>query len=186
MKDGRTRRAFALTIVVMAAAIVLLALVAGKAAAPGSPTFPPVGATTRPAGAAAAATLSVVEAALATEGLQTEVAQRPYRPAEAARLAAAPRVVLRAILTQDPDHGRILIYEFLTPNDATVAATEQAAYVASGVGRVQFATDTQFILRVVGSTVVFYAWVPGSSPDPATSQISLALGTIGLEVRIPG
>ena len=38
--------------------------VAGKASGPGSPTFPPVGASTQPAGAAAAATRSDIAGAL--------------------------------------------------------------------------------------------------------------------------
>jgi hypothetical protein len=184
-RPSPARRAAAIAILVVATVIVLGALVVGKAGAPGSPTFPPAGATTAPAGAAAGATRSVVETALVAKGLQVEVSQTPYRPAEAARLATAPRLVIRAILPTDPDHGRIVIYEFLTPDAASSAAGEQAAYLASGVGRVQFPPDTRFTLRVVGSTVVFFAWSPGSSPDPGTGQISDALSTLGIEVPIP-
>jgi hypothetical protein len=184
-RPSPTRRAAAISIVVIAAVIVLGALVAGRAPMPGSPTFPPAGATTAPAGAAAAGTRSAVEAALAANGLQAEPAQTPYRPAEAARFAAAPRLVIRAILPADPDHGRIVIYEFLTSNDASTAATEQAAYLGSGVGSVQFLPDTQFTLRVFGSTAVFYAWSPGSSTDPGAGQVADALATLGVEIPIP-
>jgi hypothetical protein len=180
-----TRRALALSIVIIGALIVLAALVAGKAAAPGSSTFPPAGATTAPAGAAASATGIQVTEALAAAGIQSEPAKNPYRPAEAARLAAAPRLVIRAILQGDPDHGRIVIYEFLSPNEATDAATEQAAYVGGGVGRVQFTPDSRFEIRVVGSTVVFYAWSPSSSPGPAAGQVADALATLGQDIPIP-
>lgn len=179
------RRALAIALGMVALLIVVAALAAGPVAAPGSPTFPPVGATSAPARAGAAATRSAVAAALAGVGLQAEDVLAPYRPAEGPRLAAAPRIVVRATLPDDPDHGRIVIYEFVTPNDASVAAGDQAAYLASGVGRVQFPPDTRFTIRVVDSTVVFFAWSPGSSLDPRTSQIAEALATLGLEVVVP-
>jgi hypothetical protein len=185
-RASANRRALPIAVIVVVVLVIVAAFVVGKSAAPGSPTFPPVGATTPPAGAAAAATRSDVATALAGVSLQVEDLSTPYRPAESPRLAAAPRLVIRAIIPDDPDHGRIVIYEFLSTADATAAAQEQAAYLASGVGRVQFTPDTQFSLRVVGSTVVFYAWANANSPDPArATAISTALQTVGFGVPVP-
>ena len=164
----------------------IVALVGGAAGRPGEPTFPPVGVTPGPAGSVAAATRGEVTRALATQGLQAEDAARSYRPAEAPEFATAPRLVVRAILPDDPDHGRIVIYEFASPTAATSAATSQAAYLASGVGRVQFPPDSRFVLRVVGATAVFFTWSPAGSPDARTAQIGTALETLGLGVTIPG
>jgi hypothetical protein len=180
------RRALAIAIVAVAVIVIAAAFVAGKAAAPGSPTFPPIGATVQPAGAAAASTRADIAAALQGANLQVEDVATPYRPAEAPRVAAAPRLVIRAIIPGDPDHGRIVIYEFLSTADATTAAQEQATYLASGVGRVQFTPDTQFTLRVDGSTVVFYSWAAANSPDPTrAAAIATALGTVGFGVPVP-
>lgn len=191
MTEGRrrsaNRRALALAIGAVVGLVIVAAFVTGRAGAPGSPTFPPAGATTPPAGAAAASTRSDVAAALASANLQVQDVQAPYRPAESARLATAPRLVIRAVIPNDPDHGRIVIYEFLSTADATTAAQEQAAYLASGVGRVLFTPDTQFRLRVVGSTVVFYAWAPANSPDVArATAVATALESLGFGVPIPG
>jgi hypothetical protein len=185
-RASANRRALAIAIVVVAIVVIAAAFVAGKAAAPGSPTFPPFGATTPPAGAAAASTRSDVAAALSAVGLQVEDVATPFRPAEAPRVAAAPKLVIRAVIPGDPDHGRIVIYEFLSTPDATSAAQEQATYLASGVGRVQFTPDTQFTLRVVGQTVVFYYWAAANSPDPTrAAAVAAVLGTVGFEVAVP-
>jgi hypothetical protein len=185
-RPAANRRALAIAVIVVVILVIVAAFVAGKAGAPGAPTFPPVGATTPPAGAAAAATRGDIAAALAGQNLQLEDLASPYRPAESARFATAPRLVVRAIIPSDPDHGRIVIYEFLSTADATSAAQEQAAYLASGVGRVQFTPDTQFTLRVDGSTVVFYSWAAANSPDPAkAAAVATALGTVGFGVPVP-
>ncbi|MBI2762914.1 MAG: hypothetical protein HYX54_04065 [Chloroflexi bacterium] len=176
-----------MTIVIVAILLIFSGILAGKVAAPGAPTFPPVGASTSPAGAVAQATRAGVVTALSAANLQVEDILAPYRPAEAPRLAAAPRLVVRAVIPADPDHGRIVIYEFRSTADATTAAQEQAAYIASGVGRVQFPTGTQFVLRVVGPTVVFYAWSGSGVPDPTrAAAIATALETQGFGVPIPG
>jgi len=186
-RTSPNRRALGLTIFIVAVLLVFSGILAGKVAAPGAPTFPPVGASPGPAGPAARATRADLVTALGAANLQVEDILAPYRPAESARLAAAPRLVIRAVIPDDPDHGRIVIYEFLTTAEATTAAQEQAAYVSSGVGRVQFPTGTQFVLRVVGPTVVFYAWSGSAVPDPARAEaIATALDTQGFGVPIPG
>lgn len=180
------RRALMFTIGVVVGALVLATLAAGPMAAPGSATFPPLGASPAAAGTAAAATRSSVVSALAAVGLQAEDVSSPYRPAEAARLAGTARIVLRAVIPGDPDHGRILIYEFRSTADATAAAQEQAAYAGSGVGLVQFPPDTHFVIRVVGPTVVFYAWSAANSPDISrAAAVGTALETLGFGVPGP-
>jgi len=180
------RRALMFTIGVVVVALVLATLAAGPVAAPGSATFPPLGASPAAAGAAAAATRSSVVSALAAVGLQAEDVSLPYRPAEAARLAGTARIVLRAVIPGDPDHGRVVIYEFRGTADATAAAQEQAAYVTSGVGLVQFPPDTQFVIRVVGPTVLFHAWSAANSPDISrAAAVGTALETLGFGVPGP-
>ena len=75
---------------------------------------------------------------------------------------------------------------FVDPASARQAAREQAAYVASPVGRVQFPTGTQFTIRQFGSAVVFFSEVPGSSPDDQAPDVAEALRSVGEEVEVPG
>jgi hypothetical protein len=124
--------------------------------------------------------------ALGTVGLQAQDAIHPYRPPEAARFSAAPRTVLQVTLPDDPDHGFVVLYAFSSPTEAEAAANEQAAYIASGPGRVQFGPGTRFALRLVGATVIFFTWSPDNSPDPRTASIDQALSTVGTAVVIPG
>lgn len=184
-RPSANRRALAIAVVAVVSLLIVAALASGAATPSGTPTFPPAGATAGPAGSLAAATTAAVALALAARGLQSEPATRPYRPAEAPQFATAPRAVLRAILPDDPDHGLIVVYEFLGPAAAAEAASEQAAYIASGIGRVQFPPDARFLLRVVGSTAVFFSWSPANSSDPRIESIPVALETVGAGVPIP-
>lgn len=163
----------------------LVALAAVGCAGPTRSTFPPVGATPAPAGDATAAATQKVVAALAAVGLQATVALRAYRPPEGALLAAAPRSVLQVALPDDPSDGFLVIYAFPTEAAAQAAASDAAAYIASGPGRVQFPLDTHFVLRVIDSTVVFFHWSPGTSPDARTRSIEEALTTLGSGVTVP-
>jgi hypothetical protein len=171
-----------------ATALALLATIVVGACAPGTngPTFPPVGSTVAPVGDATAAVRAQVANALAVEGLQVVDAAVAYRPPEGARFAAAPRSVVQVTLPDDPTHGYIVLYAFPTPQAAVEAANDQAAYIASGPGLVQFQVDTQFVLRVSGSNAIFFTWSPENSPDPRTPTIALALSQVGTEVTIPG
>jgi len=179
------RRAVGIAFVAVLAIVVIAALVGG-ATPPAGATFPPAGATTGSAGGSAAVTRGDVVRALAAQGIQVEDLTRPYRPAEGAAFATAPRIVIRAILPDDPDHGLIVIYEFADPAAAWAAAEEQAAYIASGVGRVQFPNDARFVIRVVGSTAVFFNWSPAGSSDARTASIATALESLGQGVTVPG
>jgi hypothetical protein len=165
--------------------IALFALLAGACTALPTTTYPPVGVTAPPAGAAAEATAREAILALGAAGLPTSPADSTYRPPEGPAFAAAPRMVLQARLPDDPDHGFIVVYEFASPAVATAAATEQAAYIASGPGRVQFVPDTRYVLRTLGSTAVFYFWSPGSVTDARAADVATALETLGQAVPIP-
>jgi hypothetical protein len=171
-------------------ALIVLAAVAGAcgvgagSAAPASfpseyfgPSRPPTGAV--------AATRAALQQALGARQLQVTDPQVPFRPPESPRLAAAPRSVVQVVLPQDPAHGFVSIYEFADDAAAADAGREQAAYVASGPGRVQFTTDTQFVVRQLGPTIVFFAWSPDTSPDPATPKIPEALETVGVGIPVP-
>ena len=87
----------------------------------------------------------------------------------------------------DPARGRTRPgdLEFASPAAAAAAAAEQATYVASGVGRVQFPPDSRFSIRVVGATAVFFTWSPANSPDARIESIPAALESIGTAVPIP-
>lgn len=184
-QPSRNRRALSISILVVVGMLVVAALASGKGAPAGSATFPPAGVTAGPAGDVVGATRGDVIRALAAQGIQAEDAVTPYRPAEAPGFASAPRILVHAILAADVQGGLILIYEFASPGAATAAATEQAAYIASGIGRVQFPTDSRFVIRVVGSTVVFFTWSSSSSPDSGTAAIADALTTLGVGVPVP-
>ena len=123
--------------------------------------------------------------ALETAGLVVADPRVPYRPAESASFASAPRVVLQVQLAADLTHGFLSVYEFPSAAAATDAAREQAAYVASGTGRIQFPAGTRFILRQLGAAVVFYAWSPSVMTDPQAPDVEAALALIGTEIAIP-
>jgi hypothetical protein len=132
----------------------------------------------------AGSTMAAVTGALAAVGLQTVPTSPPYRPPEGPLLASAPRSTVQATLPDDPGHGFIVIYALPAPAAAQAAAEDQAAYIASGIGRVQFSPDAHFVLRVLGSAVVFFWWSPGASRDSRTSLIEEALGTVGSGVEV--
>jgi hypothetical protein len=147
-------------------------------------TFPPPGSSPAPAGDQTAATVTAVTGALAAVGLPAIDANRQYRPPEGPLLAAAPRSVVQATLPDDPAHGFVVIYAFDSAVAARAAADDQAAYIESGIGRVQFAPDAHFVLRVLGSTVIFFWWSPGAALDARTHSIEDALSTVGEPVEV--
>ena len=143
-------------------------------------TFPPAsvgpGATVTPA---VAQTRTAIAAALAPFSLQLKDAERPYRPAESARLASAPRAVFQVVLPTDLDGGQIVVYEFRDAGAAVDAGNELAGYLGTGAGRIQFVPDAQHAIRQVGTTLIFYTWAPSTSPDPGSKTIAEALATLG-------
>jgi hypothetical protein len=174
-----------LTLATIAIAIVAAGCGIG-ASTTGSASFPvesigPSAATT----GAVTETRAAIVAALAAKSLQLADPKVPFRPPESPRLAAAPRAVYQVVLPADPSHGFISVYEFPDPAAAATAAQEQAAYVGSGPGRVQFPPDARFVVRQLGTTVVFFSWSPENSPDPRTADIQPLLETIGSAIAVP-
>jgi hypothetical protein len=103
----------------------------------------------------------------------------PYRPAEAEALARAPREVYQVTLPAEPDGGFIVVYRFDGSTQAAEAAAQQRNYLASGPGRVQTPLGTEHVIRHVGSSVIYYQWLPAAAVDPATPRIAEALQELG-------
>ena len=68
---------------------------------------------------------------------------------------------------------------------AAEAAADQAAYLATGPARVQSPFGTRHVMRLVGSTVVLYSWVPEGATDDRQPRIQEGLETLGVGVPIP-
>ena len=78
------------------------------------------------------------------------------------------------------------MYDLEDAGRAAAAAEDQAAYLASGPGRVQYPDATTHILRRLDSTVIFYSWAPEAATDPAAPDVAAAIETVGQAVTIPG
>ncbi len=123
--------------------------------------------------------------ALGMHGLVLTDTQAPVRPAELALLTAAPRAVYQVTLPKDPTRGFIVVYEFVDPAHAALAAAEEQAYLATGPGRVQTPQGTVTVIRQVGSTIVLYPWLPGAALDPTAPDIQTSLQTVGEGYPVP-
>ena len=142
--------------------------------------------TARPtASTAVQTTLVQLDGALRANGLVLQSTLTAIRPAEPPSFAGVARWPFLAVLPEDPAGGYFVIYEFPDVTLAVDGGRDLAAYITSGPGRVQFPPDVRFVLRQVGSTLVFYAWSPASSPDPRTPDVAIALESVGSEVPIP-
>jgi hypothetical protein len=170
----------------LALAVALALIVGGCGIAAHQAPLPTTAATPVPSlSAVLGACRTKLEATLRAGQLALIDAQVPFRPAESPSVTAAPRLVTQVVLPQDPAGGFIVLYEFPDASAAYAAAREQAAYLATGPGRVQFVPDAQHILRADGSCIVFYSWSPANSPDPASAAIPTVLGTFaeGIPIR---
>jgi hypothetical protein len=157
----------------------LIASIVGCATEPRTTYGPPGG----PAGALTDATEAVVTTALAGVGLPAAEAQLPYRPTEGALLANAPRTVIQATLPEDPNGGFVVIYALQSPQAADAAAAEQAELIARNRGGM-FPRSARFSIRVAGTSVVYFEWVPETAIDPRTRSIEEALLSVGSEVPV--
>lgn len=167
----------------VAVAVVALVLVGCRAAATRPPEPDP---TPRPTiSPTVAATQVQLDGALRARGLVLQPTDLTVRPGEPPSFSAVPRTAFRAILPEDPEGELIVVYELPDPGAAATAATELAAHITSGPGRVEYPSDVRFVLRQAGSTLVFFPWSPGSSPDPRTPDVAAAVATVGTEVPIP-
>lgn len=121
-----------------------------------------------------------VVAALGAASIEVQDAKVAYRPAEGALMREAPRTVIQAVIPAAPDGGFIVLYGFADPAAAIRGASDDATYIASGPGRVQFPNDARFTIRQLGSVVVFHAYSPAVSPAPQVeAAIATALATVG-------
>jgi hypothetical protein len=163
----------------LAALVAVVLAVAACATEPRSTFVAPGG----PAGSLTDATEAQVIAALAAVGLQAGEAQTPYLPPEAALFANAPRTVLQATLPDDPTGGFLVIYALPSAEAAEAAAEDQAEYIGKNRGGI-FSFAGRYVIRVVGSNVVFFMWIPDTAIDPGTVKIEEALLSVGTEVPI--
>jgi hypothetical protein len=184
---ARVTRAGRAPVVALIGPLVAALVVAGCWGAGLQPVSAPTGVTPSPSVSAALETSRLqIEGALKAGGISLVPATDQYRPAESASLATAPRLVLVATLPDDPEQGRIVVYDLGDPQRAYEAAHEMAAYIATGPGRVQLPPDARVSLRLLGQTVILTVWSPSRAADPAAGERMLViLGGVGETVPIP-
>ncbi len=136
-------------------------------------------ATMAPTGQAAQYTHDLVTMTLTDAGFQVIDPQTPYRPGESPALIDVPRRVVQAVLQSDPDKGYVVIYELPSNGEADQVGKDFVSYLASGTGAIQYPRDEQFVVRRVGSTLVFFSYSPLVSPDPEMARLASTLATIG-------
>jgi len=169
----------------LAAAALLIAGCGLGATGPAPSVLVPSVGPSATAGAAAAQTRGVIADALKSVAVQFGDATQPYQPAESNRLRDAPRAVYQVVLPDQPDAGYIVVYEFPDPASAVDAGNEEAGYLGTGNGRVQFPLGTQHVLRQVGTTLILYSWLPAASSDPTAGNVADALDTLGIGFTVP-
>ena len=140
---------------------------------------------TRTVGPAAAQTRLELVRVLGERNLQLRDTETPFRPPEDMKFTTTPRAIYQVVLPSAPTEGFIVVYEFPDATAAAEAAADQAAYLASGPARVQAPVGTRHVMRLVGSTVVLYSWVPEGASDERQQDIQPALETLGIGVPIP-
>ena len=183
---ARLTRASAALIAVAAAPFLFTACSpAGDVAPPSTGVVPATQAPTRSVGPAVAQTRAELVRVLGTKNLVLQDSQAQFRPPEDARFTTTPRALYQVILPQAPDEGFIVVYEFPDPTAASEAATAHAAYLATGPAKVQSPFGSRHIIRLLGSTVVVYSWVPEGAEDPLQPDIQTVLETLGTGVPVP-
>ncbi len=140
---------------------------------------PGVNASVAPAGSAAALTHDRVALALQDAAFQVQDPNVGFRPGETATLLGTPRRLLQAVIPADPTHGFIVIYELPDANAADAAGRDFWTYLHSGTGGIGYPQDAQFVLRRMGSTLIFFSWSPSVSPDPAVARLASVLAALG-------
>jgi hypothetical protein len=140
---------------------------------------PGVNSSPAPAGSAAALTRDRVVLALQDASFQVQDPNVGFRTGETATLLGTPRRLLQAVIPADPTHGFVVIYEFGDPNAADAAGREFMAYLHSGTGGIGYPADAQFVLRRMGSTLIFFPWSPAVSPDPQVARLASVLAGLG-------
>jgi hypothetical protein len=173
-----------LTAIAVMAGLIVGACSGSGTAAPQPPVEQSLG-PTRTVGPAVAQTRADLVRVLGTRNLVLQDSQAPFRPPEDARFTTTPRALYQVILPDAPSEGFIVVYEFADAASASEAATAQAAYLASGPVKVQSPLGARHVLRLDGSTVVLYSWVPSGVSDPRQPDIEAALELLGTGVAVP-
>ena len=155
---------------------VLLILVSALGIGLGSGDSP----TMAPAGQAAQRAHDVVAEALGSASFQVRDPLTEYRPGESPGLIKVPRRLLQAVLPDEPQGGYVVVYELPSNTEADRTGRDFAAYLASGPGAIQYPRDTQFVIRRLGSTLVFFAWSPTAAAGPRVADMAAALETVGV------
>jgi hypothetical protein len=173
--------------VVLALAIAAMSLAGCGVGADSGPASLPAGSEgpTVTAGPAVAQTRGAIASALSGVSVQFGDAATPYVPAQSPRLRDAPRAVYQVVLPNQPDAGYIVVYEFPDAASAVDAGNEEAGYLGTGNGRVQFPFGTQHVLRELGPTLILYSWVPAASSDPTAGNVAQALSKLGVGFTVP-
>jgi hypothetical protein len=116
-----------------------------------------------------AATVGQLRGVLADAGFRLDPAVGSVRPSEPRTLTMAPRAAMRVSLA-DPAEGFVIIYDLAEASEARTRAEELAAYLRSGFGLSNFASDTRFSVAVVNDTLVFAWWSASRSSDRETAE----------------
>jgi hypothetical protein len=157
-------------------AVVLLVLqLLGVGVGLAQPTMPP---TTQ----VSEVTRALVVQALEDASFQVQEPLTGYRPGESPELVNVPRRVVQAVTPEDPSAGYVVIYELPSANEADRVGGEFLAYLGGGTGAIQYPRDSQFVMRRVGPTLVFFPWSVQASPDARVAELAAALETVGSPV----
>ena len=162
MSVGRARSAVR-ALIIAGMLVALLGACAG-----GGTSVPPPSVAVSPAASASAsmtATASQIGASLRAAGLLSAVASVPYRPAESPTLTRRRGSCSRPP-PGDDRQGFVVIYDFPDAGRAYAAGPRWPTTSRTGPGRVQFPNDASFVMRQVGSTLVFYTWTDSDAPEP--------------------
>jgi hypothetical protein len=138
--------------------------------------------TIAPTGQASEVTRALVVKALQDAAFQVQDPQTEYRPGESPDLVDVPRRLVQAILPEEPQGGYVVVYELPSANEADRVGRDFRAYLGSGPGAIQYPRDTQFVIRRVGQTLVFFPWSAEASPDARVAEMAAALETVGTDV----
>ena len=139
--------------------------------------------TIAPTGQASEVAHALVVNALQDAAFQVQDPRTEYRPGESPDLVNVPRRLVQAILPEEPQGGYVVVYELPSANEADRVGRDLRAYLGSGPGAIQYPRDTQFVIRRVGQTLVFFPWSAEASPDARVAEMAAALETVGTEVR---
>lgn len=114
---------------------------------------------------------AIIQRRLGAAGLRLEHVVQPFRTGEPAGLRLTPRALFRVMLS-DPDAGWVVLYDAGTTDRAAQAARDLVAYLQSGFGQTNFATDAQFTVNQLDTTVMFTWWSRERSADPEQAQLA--------------